>query len=255
MRNIPLRQFRQNTVVQKELFSSSFDAESDARIELWYLPFADFAGKEAWYLARLDAVERMRYRQCRNVEEARRFATARACVREILSARLGCRPSQLHFTYGPYGKPHCAPLSFSLARTTAAALIAVGQEAWLGVDLEQCSMVSRSEELRAFLRYVHPEERKQVTALPRDEQPMALLRLWLRKEAVAKALGESLLLHFSRVLCSPDAKETEVCFLDERSTAASFWNCPLLTCPGHVGAVAFPKSQRARRMLWRTFEA
>jgi 4'-phosphopantetheinyl transferase len=112
------------------------------------------------------------------------WIAARVALRTVLGERLGVAPSEIVFALGPHGKPELpgAPLRFNLAHSGARALIAIG-DVELGVDVERLSRSSRAVE-----RTLTEGER---AALGPDRH-VELLRVWCRKEALAKASGGGL---------------------------------------------------------------
>jgi 4'-phosphopantetheinyl transferase len=123
----------------------------------------------------------------------RRWVAARVALRTILAECLGESPGSLTFTYGAHGKPELgqrwqsAGLQFNLAHSGDWALIAVGWERRVGIDLEEM----REEVVESGIaeRYFSPREAAQLRSLPRDLQQIGFFRCWTRKEAYLKALG------------------------------------------------------------------
>jgi 4'-phosphopantetheinyl transferase len=120
---------------------------------------------------------------------AARFVRRRAALRQILGRCLGQPPQSLCFAYGPQGKPRLegSRVSFSLAQRGDVVLLALGQGAALGVDLEQA--LPRADALAIAESYFSAAD---VAAL-RDQPPAARLatfyRAWTRREAIVKADG------------------------------------------------------------------
>ena len=121
----------------------------------------------------------------------RRFKAARATLRLILSRYLQIDANQLQFTYNNHGKPelHHQAIEFNLSHSHDLALLAVGQQFPLGVDLEFFSARSydgianhlfSQQELRSFLK------------LPFYLKPQAFFQVWAQKEAFIKACGMGL---------------------------------------------------------------
>ncbi len=112
------------------------------------------------------------------------WIAARVALRAVLGERLGVAPAEIVFALGAHGKPELAgaSLRFNLAHSGDRALIAVS-DVEVGVDLERTARSSRAIE-----RTLTEGER---TALGPDRH-VELLRVWCRKEALAKALGGGL---------------------------------------------------------------
>ena len=113
----------------------------------------------------LDA-ERRRAARFYFADARRRHAVARAIVRRLLAAYLGCEPIDVPIVTAPSGAPALAGgsgLRFGLARAGDTALVAVASDRRVGVDLESVAGAT-----------------------------VARLSAWVRREALLKARGEGL---------------------------------------------------------------
>jgi len=147
----------------------------------------------------LDESDRARAETFHFERDRRRFVTVRGVLRTLLAQQLDRDPSDLRFRSGPWGKPHLTDdaLEFSVSHSRSWALIAIHPRARLGVDLEP---VRALPDLLGVAKKAFTErEWRQVAGLPEEGQEAAFFRIWTRKEAVAKALGEGLraMPHFS----------------------------------------------------------
>ena len=121
-----------------------------------------------------------------------RYVARAAFRREVLAGFLGLDPASLHLVEGAHGKPRIDPsqacgLHFNSSHAGGEILLAVARGP-VGVDVEEhrdlaelpamAERIMDSGELRAF------------AALPPPDRLPAFYRLWCRKEAVLKALGE-----------------------------------------------------------------
>lgn len=186
---------------------------------------ADLAGQTAevsWFdtrrislsgsdLAELDAREKARAAAFVFPADRHRYQVAHVMLRRVLAGHLGTDPSRLTFgrqpcpTCGGPGKPvltglHEVPalgdtalsgghpqipgLSFSLAHSGEAVAIAVAGGP-VGIDVERepdgcvCSLASA----------MHPDDAAIVEPLPEPERHHAVIRWWVRAEAVLKCAG------------------------------------------------------------------
>jgi 4'-phosphopantetheinyl transferase len=66
------------------------------------------------------------------------FTVTRAALRQIIGDDLGIQPRVMTFTAGPFGKPRLADegLLFNVSHSGSLALIAVGRDREVGVDIE-----------------------------------------------------------------------------------------------------------------------
>ncbi len=114
-----------------------------------------------------------------------RWVVARAALRTVLARELAVAPGELRFALGPHGKPELpgAELRFNLSHSGDRAVIAVaGVE--VGIDVERTARRSRAIE-----RTLTAGERD---AIGDADRHVELLRIWCRKEALAKAMGGGL---------------------------------------------------------------
>jgi 4'-phosphopantetheinyl transferase len=152
-------------------------------------------------LADLDPRETVRAAAFVYPADRHRYQVAHVMLRRVLAGRLGADPGQLAFARlrcpacgGPSGKPVLdglppggsdgSGLSFSLAHSGDAVAIAVGRGP-VGIDVEQaatgcvCSLASA----------MHAEDAALAGALPEPERHAAIIRWWVRMEAVLKCTG------------------------------------------------------------------
>ena len=123
-----------------------------------------------------------------------RFVANRAWIRRILGGYLHVAPEHLIFGCGPQGKPYltnpCAPVHFNFTHSGAVALLAVGWESALGVDLEQVR--PRQYLLAIARRLFSPSQAQYLETLPEPERLGAFYALWTGLEAGIKARGTGL---------------------------------------------------------------
>jgi 4'-phosphopantetheinyl transferase len=115
-----------------------------------------------------------------------RWIVARAALRIVLAGHLGLYPGDVELGAGEHGKPEItgAALRFNLSHSGDLALIALTEHAEIGIDVERTSRRSQAIE-----RTLTPGER---AALDGPDRHTELLRVWCRKEALAKAGGGGL---------------------------------------------------------------
>jgi 4'-phosphopantetheinyl transferase len=118
---------------------------------------------------------------------------ARAALREWLGEILNLRAESVPLTTLPSGRlelmPPASGWSFSVSTRGDVGFIAVGRAdaGSLGVDVEKNDSAEMAASLAAPA--ITEREHRQLDALPPSERTVAALRWWVRKEAVAKALG------------------------------------------------------------------
>ncbi|MGO9088041.1 MAG: 4'-phosphopantetheinyl transferase family protein [Candidatus Sulfotelmatobacter sp.] len=124
------------------------------------------------------------------------FTRCRSVLRGLLAGYLVIPATEIRFEYLTSGKPQVAAeqnpnaLQFSVSHSAGMALIAVGSELRLGVDIEKI----RGDVDTASLaeRFFSLRERAGLRALPDHLHVPGFFACWTRKEAFLKATGEGL---------------------------------------------------------------
>ncbi|WP_133127071.1 4'-phosphopantetheinyl transferase family protein [Legionella nagasakiensis] len=156
------------------------------RIDVWQFSLeAEFAGAKSLLIT--DEQERAkRYYFARH---RRRFTIARAVLRLILARYLRLLPHQLKFAYSPHGKPmllNTPPIQFNISHSQDTALLAVGKDYPLGVDIEFFS----ARPYEGIANHLFSEEEYEaLLALPSSLKPFGFFHIWAQKEALIKACG------------------------------------------------------------------
>ena len=167
-------------------------ARSRGAVGVWSLDLSlpDEAVEPAWAL--LDADERARAGRFRLAAERTAFISRRAAYRLLLGALVGSAPEALRYVHDPYGKPRLdrpgAPC-FSTSRSAGRALLAVAASD-VGVDLE--AEDPRIDCAALAPRILSPAELGAWARLEPSLRLRSFYKAWVRKEAIAKALGAGL---------------------------------------------------------------
>ena len=161
----------------------------------------------------LDSEERERAARFHFAEDRIRYTIAHGALRSILARYLNQAPADLSFQRGRFGKPclsfpteprgrkraagrresGAAPaqpspaLHFNLSHSRDLAVIAACSQRLVGVDVETVRDVGNLDSI--VKRYFTAEEKRFLSSAATGEHPRALLTLWSRREAAAKALG------------------------------------------------------------------
>lgn len=124
------------------------------------------------------------------------FIRCRSALRHLLSAYLAIPAAEIAFEYLASGKPQLPAgdnprtLQFNVSHSASQALVALGSEHRLGVDIEKI----RADVDPAALseRFFSARERAGLRALPEHLRVSAFFACWTRKEAFLKATGDGL---------------------------------------------------------------
>lgn len=154
--------------------------------------FFDLAAWRPWRQAAqalLDDAEDMRVRRKHRASDRDELALSYALHRLVLGRVLAQDPASVALGRDALGRP-CLPgdaLHTSLSHAEGFAAVTVSAHGPVGIDLE---LAVRAIDMPAIAERVrHPDEARAIAALPETEQGAALLRLWVRKEALLKAAG------------------------------------------------------------------
>lgn len=153
-------------------------------------PLPDDLSPDRW---RLTADEIKRASSFRHADDASRWAFCRSTLRRTLGELLGHAPNDVPVATRENGKPCLSRpfdyLHFNLSHCAELALIAIGMDGPVGIDVEPSA---RAKDLLGCEdSFCHPDE---IAELPASENERAtrLLELWTAKEALLKALGTGL---------------------------------------------------------------
>lgn len=144
--------------------------------------------------ALLSADEFERCERFKFPELRRRYAIARATLRQILGHVLEVEPAAIAFAYGPHEKPALADtaagLIFNVSHSDDVALVAVGRCEELGVDVE---VMKEKRACRGIAeRFFASEEIDALSMLEGHDYTRGFYRVWTRKESCVKARGGGL---------------------------------------------------------------
>ncbi len=124
------------------------------------------------------------------------FTRCRTALRGVLSGYLAVPAANIRFEYLISGKPQLAAgqnphaLQFNVSHSASMALIAVGSEHRLGVDMEKIRADVDTTSLAD--RFFSLRERAGLQALPEHLRVPGFFACWTRKEAFLKATGDGL---------------------------------------------------------------
>jgi len=108
-------------------------------------------------------------------------------LREVVAQACGCRPAEIGFTTGPFGKPRLTKvaLCFSTSHSGDVWAIAIGDRE-LGLDIE---LIDPAFDRAGTIGLFAPGEQQALTALSGQAALDAFFACWTRKEAFVKAIG------------------------------------------------------------------
>ena len=145
--------------------------------------------------ALLTPEERAHYSELHNEKQRALSIRTRAELRRMLGRDLGLAPRDVPLVHDAYGKPRCpharaVGMDFSVTHSDNCALVAVGEAAAIGVDVEAVVRDEPQDEMLDIIFDAH--EKAKWRALPEAKRRMAFTQAWTIKEAALKAQGTGL---------------------------------------------------------------
>jgi 4'-phosphopantetheinyl transferase len=167
---------------------------AEKEVHLWRAGLNISVQEEEAFLATLSEQEKLRTERFHFPLHRRRFIAARGRLRQVLSYYQHIKPEAVNFLYQERGKPYLEDLTlqFNVSHSNDLAVYALIKNHPIGVDIEKIENKFSEGVAR---RYFHPEEYTRLIALPMEAHAAEFYRIWARKEALIKALGEGL--HFT----------------------------------------------------------
>jgi 4'-phosphopantetheinyl transferase len=128
-----------------------------------------------------------------------RYLRGRGMMRALLARHLGADAASLAFAVGDKGKPSLVgdPTGFNLSHSEGRAVLAIGDLANLGVDIEGYDR--RVDHAGLARRCFRDSEIAWMESFAPAERHLAFFRIWTAKEARMKATGEGFQLAPKRI--------------------------------------------------------
>lgn len=170
------------------LFPLLHDGPSDVQVWRVDIDFAATLDDEVFTV--LSGDERAHARVFRRSEDALRFATVRAALREQLASALAMAPHTLRLVRDAMGRPSLAEttfLDFNVSHSGAYGLVALSMRRRVGVDIEQRSAHLDWRSLASLT--LAGSEVEWLDEVPADERIEHFYDAWVAKEALLKTTG------------------------------------------------------------------
>jgi len=169
-----------------------------------------------------------------------RYIRARAALRALLGRHLGVAPADVRLGTAPGGKPFLAdavpPLHFNVSHSGDLALIALTRGGEVGIDVEGVRP-SGDDWVALARRYFASEEVAALERYSSSERVEAFFRVWTRKEAIVKLLGDGLRKPLDRFIVPSDEHAIAPVLLSDGGVVP--WHLtPLTPAPAYWGACA-----------------
>ncbi|MCI4661744.1 MAG: 4'-phosphopantetheinyl transferase superfamily protein [Neomegalonema sp.] len=173
--------------------AASLSALKNDQIHVWTASLQASSSELALARTWLSEPETERAERYRFEKDQRRFIIGRAWLRKCLGRYLDVDPGIVPLRTGRHGKPELPQeLRFNLTRSSEHAMIALSWRRPLGVDLEIQDRERGTHNSAIADTLFSSSERRVLSQADPERAADLFLRLWTRKEALAKAHGEGL---------------------------------------------------------------
>jgi 4'-phosphopantetheinyl transferase len=221
------------------------DLASRANVHVWRLNLTadQKTGCTAENLHLLSVQEQIRADEFRRQEPRINYIKTRGALRCLLGMYLQQHPADVQIEGVGLVKPFLASpadawLCFNVAHSGAQALVAIGRERSVGVDIER---VREDLDHSAIIQdYFAAEEQAELAQLPSLDRLWAFFHCWTRKEAYLKATGRGLSMPLDSFVVSarPGASSLLLKVGGDPIAAASWTLRDVPVAPGYAATVA-----------------
>lgn len=180
------------------LIPSQNNSLEEAEVHIWLAHLTVSPPRIKQYYPLLSREEKERSERFVHFIHRKRFIASHGFMRTALATYLPCNAEDLVFKKAEKGKPVLVSqkpsesLHFNLSHSHNLALLAISKNKAVGIDVEY--MDRKNEWKKIIQRFFTPEEQQALFSLPEDQQQQAFFKVWTRKEAHMKVIGEGLYL-------------------------------------------------------------
>lgn len=223
----------------------------EGEIRVYRIDLACDADEVARMRALLSEDEQHRADRFINPDARVRFVVCRGALRQILASSIDRDPRSLVFSYSSLGKPALSPQmhlsavpDFNVSHSAELALIAVGADGPIGIDVERVRHLDNA--MGIARRFFSRAEVQALEAIPAEDTDRAFFRCWTRKEAYVKGLGEGMQCPLSSFQVDfADDVRASLLHVEQRPQDSETWKlAPLVVDTHFVAAVAFTGDRR-----------
>lgn len=199
---------------------------SDNYIDIWQVKIGAVTRLPAHIRDSLTPGEREKASRFRFDRDRHRYACSHIALRMILAQRVGVDPGAIRFQTGLAGKPYLVnqpDIHFNMSQSGDCAMIAIARNREVGIDIQQLNELPSSMDIAR--NFYTPNEIVELEESAENQRLELFYRLWTRKEAFVKAIGEGLrfpLVH-CEVLDKKDSDSSPVMVTDRFQHFAGYY--------------------------------
>ena len=183
------------------------------------------------------------------------FVRSRCTLRRILAGCLDCPANRIEFRFNEHDKPELAVpdvgVQFNLSHSADTALIGVGKDRRIGVDV---NYMGRTSGWKAIAKRTFTvTEQTSFFAQPEEAQEEIFYRVWSQKEAYTKAIGDGFSYGFKNFTVVVDAGGGAGLLADTKTPGSvDEWNIVSIDVGSScVAALAYDGSNKPGIRQWK----
>ena len=183
------------------------------------------------------------------------FVRSRCTLRRILAGCLDCPANRIEFRFNEHDKPELAVpdigVQFNLSHSADIALIGVGKDRRIGVDV---NYMGRTSGWKAIAKRTFTvTEQTSFFAQPEEAQEEIFYHVWSQKEAYTKAIGDGFSYGFKNFTVVVDAGGRAGLLADDKSPGSvDEWNIVFIDVGSScVAALAYDGSNKPGIRRWK----
>ncbi|QVL34689.1 4'-phosphopantetheinyl transferase superfamily protein [Telmatocola sphagniphila] len=210
----------------------------DNEVHVWVAPLAE-NGSNGSHQRFLCEEELKRAEKFRSEKTRSQFISSRGTLRWLLSGYLGHEPEQVAITYEAAGKPILAgqPFYFNVTHSEEVAAYAVSKAGRVGLDIERLRTMENIESI--IERFFTQNEFQAFQQVPLELKEIIFFRMWTRKEALLKAIGQGIhALELCEISVSPHEEPRVLKMMNEENCSDRWLLKDLDLAQGYQGALA-----------------
>jgi 4'-phosphopantetheinyl transferase len=177
-----------------EMIRESWVLSLANEVHVWRVHLIARESSLARFYALLSEQERERAHRFRFEHLSQHFTIAHGALRALLGRYLSISPELIRFDEGRHGKPELSEntttLRFNISHSSSLAALAFTAGRDVGVDIEAIRPVPEMADIAR--RYFSREEAIDLMHTAPDVRAQNFFRIWTRKEAFIKAIGDGL---------------------------------------------------------------
>lgn len=173
-------------------------------VDVWQANILSQEAVKQNYYELLNADEKQKADTFSRAELQQKYINTRGMLRKVLGTYLNMKPQDINIKKAEYGKPFVenSEVFFNLSHTGNKLVIAVSNVGEIGIDLEQ---LKARKNLKGLVeKCFSVTEQQSWESLSERQQIIMFYYLWVRKEALVKAIGRGIAMGLDQCIINPE---------------------------------------------------